>query len=165
MEYARIIKLPELRLSRVSYYSVRREESVRSEFADFLFRMREVQGKNNQLAEVLRFIQNIGTQYGAQKHFFRHEGAADALPPPYFHYVDIDDFGLRLYCIRISESIVILLNGDRKTTQKAQDCPNCAQHFFLANRLARKIDEAFREGYLRNNYKELEQDQDFELYY
>lgn len=163
MKYAQLIELPDLRLSKVTFYSIRLEENTRSEFADFLVRMKSQQQTLGQMGELIRIIQNIGTKYGAQKHFFRHENAASALPPPHFHYVDIEDYGVRLYCIRLSDSVVILLNGDRKTTQKAQDCPLCAKHFTLANRLARKVDEALRDRYIRLLYKELEQDDNFEI--
>ena len=163
MNYAQIIELNDLRLEKVAFYTIKLESNLRSEFVDFLTRMRVQEVTRGQLAEIIRLIQNMGSRYGAQKHFFRHENAASALPPPNFHYVDIDDYGLRLYCIRLSESVVILLNGDRKTTQKVQDCPLCSRHFSLANRLAHKVDEAIREGFLSVFYKELEQDNDFEI--
>ena len=43
---------------------------------------------------------------------------ASSLPYPRLEHIDIEpennNFGLRLYCLRFSESIVILFNGDRK---------------------------------------------------
>jgi hypothetical protein len=70
LKYAQLIELPDLRLSKVTFYSIRLEENTRSEFADFLVRMKSQQQTVGQLGELVRVIQNIGTKYGAQKHFF-----------------------------------------------------------------------------------------------
>lgn len=86
-------------------------------------------------------LTRLGTEKGAKKHYFRHERRADALPPSYIHSTD-----LRLYCFRVSESAVILFNGDLKTEQKAQLCPNVKRHFDLANKLCTQIDELIKEG-------------------
>src|SRR5688500_17022902 len=95
-----------------------------------------------QLSEINRFIQQIGEEYGAEDQFFKRERYAERLPPPNYRFIDSDgetDFGLRLYCLKLSESVVILLNGDRKTAQKIQDCPNCYPHFLFANKLSDAI--------------------------
>jgi hypothetical protein len=106
---------------------------------------------------------------GAKMKFFRHERDASALPPPGFDYLGRDDeypnnkYGLRLYCIRLNSSIVILFNGDLKTAQEAQKCKNCKRHFDLANRITRKIDEALRERVITLGYKELIGLEQFEI--
>ncbi|MBZ5857604.1 hypothetical protein [Flavihumibacter profundi] len=91
------------------------------------------------------WLSRIGTLYGAQDHFFKREGYAERLPPPTYRFVESDgesDFGLRLYCLVLSEQVVILLNGGRKTAQRVQDCPNCFPHFNFANKLSDAIYEA-----------------------
>jgi hypothetical protein len=99
-----------------------------------------------QLGELNNLIKEIGNKYGAEKHFFRDERRADALPPEYFEYASEDDedstnkYGLRLYCLRANDSVVILFNGDLKTAQKADDCANCKRHFAMANKLTLAID-------------------------
>ena len=98
-----------------------------------------------ELAEVNRYIEKIGTVYGARPSQFRDEDAAEGLPPPYHQFLETDspdDDGLRLYCIRLSVSVVILLNGDRKTALKVKDCPKCFPHFDKARKLAKKINQA-----------------------
>jgi hypothetical protein len=47
-----------------------------------------------------------------------------------------DDQGIRLYGIRLSSNVLILLNGDIKTNQNPRECPNVRNHFLFANRLA-----------------------------
>jgi hypothetical protein len=40
----------------------------------------------------------------------------------------------------------VLFSGAEKTADKAQDCDQVRPHFQLANRLAKAIDQAIREG-------------------
>lgn len=82
---------------------------------------------------------------GSTEDYFRSERSAEALPPHWAKFKDSDgitDFGLRLYCIRVSAEILILLNGDRKTTQSPLDCSKCKPHFEFANKIADAFYEA-----------------------
>ncbi len=115
------------------------------EFKDFQQRMQLHKKDKTQAAEINKFIQQIGKYYGAQDRYFKREGFAERLPPPTHRFFESDgetDFGLRLYCIKISDKIVILLNGDKKTTQKVQHCPNCKPHFDFANTISNLIYDA-----------------------
>ena len=56
---------------------------------------------------------------GALKVFFRFENAAQAIPPCGTYkvediYINYANFPLRLYCLRISETLVVLFNGGEK---------------------------------------------------
>lgn len=134
---------------KVGYYTVQviNDDGTRAipEFQDFQDRM-SLEVKNlKQLNQLKRLIEKIGNYEGATQKNFRSENTADALPPNWFKFWDSDgivDFGLRLYCIRVSDDIVILLNGDRKTTQGALKCPNCQSHFVFANNIAKSFYEA-----------------------
>lgn len=99
---------------------------------------------NNQLQEIIRFIQQIGNEYGATENFFRHERLAEALPPKFHRFITTEpnEYGLRLYCLRLSEQIVVLLNGDMKTHQNPEQCNNCRKHFRLANKISHQINQA-----------------------
>lgn len=121
-----------------------------------------------ELAEINRYIQKIGEEYGAHKEHFKTEDAAERLPPPYHQFIESrgpDDYGLRLYCIRLTPSVVILLNGDRKTALKVKDCKNCYPHFDRARKISRKINEAIVEGFIEINEddKEIIVEEDFEI--
>ena len=164
---AELIPIPALAFKKVHFYSVRYEGKADSEFRDFQIRMAE-SGHEHELGEINRYIDNIGKRFGAYRNHFRDEGAADGLPPPYHQFIESDvpdDYGLRLYCIRLSPSIVILLNGDRKTQQKAGLCANCKPHFERANALAKKITQAILDGDIEidEEEKEILVDEDFEL--
>lgn len=148
---------------KVTFYSVQLENRTVTEFKDFTDR--GVQINKEQVAEILRFIQNIGQKYGAAPEHFKKEDNAERLPPPYYHISTEapNDYGLRLYCIRLTTKIVILLNGDRKTTQKIQDCKNCKKHFMIAKRISKCIDNAIRDNYIELKNFEILIEDDFEL--
>jgi hypothetical protein len=94
----------------------------------------------------------IGDKMGALEDFFRFENSAHGLPPAgNFHVGEIalrfQSFPLRLYCLRISERLVILFNGGEKTSRTAQG-GKTSMHFHDANRFAKRIMEALQEGEL-----------------
>ena len=66
------------------------------------------------------------------------------------------DYPLRLYCLRISHDIVVLFNGDEKTSGPAQD-GKMSMAFYEAQQFAKRI----LKGYLNNEFKF---DQDEELF-
>jgi len=77
---------------------------------------------------------------GALARYFRYEEQAGALPnrvPDEIVKLNETDQGIRLYCIRLSDNVLILLNGDIKTTQNPEYCPNVRKHFRFAKKLAR----------------------------
>lgn len=73
-----------------------------------------------QTREIQKMIERIGDLYGAVEEKFDSEGIFERLPNATYKFYDSDgetDYGLRLYCIRVNNEAVILLNGARKTTQ------------------------------------------------
>lgn len=163
-----IVEILSLSFEKVRYYSAVLGDRSLDEFRDFQLRLGREPDNRAELAEINRYIQQIGEVTGAFPGQFRNEGAADGLPPPYHHFLpsgDLNDYGLRLYCIRLSPYVVILLNGDRKTALKVQDCPQCYPHFDRARKLAVKIDKAIVEGNIELDEKtrELIVWDDFEL--
>lgn len=53
---------------------------------------------------------------------------------------------LRLYCLHVSEQIVILGNGGKKTSQKVKDSPDAFPHFELMNHFATIFHHKKRSG-------------------
>jgi len=139
--------------NKVVYYSivVNGDEDHASIFEGFIDKQSVV--NKEKLNHILTWLKEIGNRYGALPHFFRHEKGATALPPPGVNrepcYIEEDHTAsnnLRLYCHRLNEHVVILFDGDVKTTDQAQDCPQVATHFNFANTLALAIDNALKEG-------------------
>lgn len=140
---------------KVRYYTVHFTGKERSEFADFLERMKAEQDPDHQQAlnDLKAAIRLIGDKYGAEMRYFRDEqdwtlrGEAMAIPSKYLLRSQ-----LRLYCQVLSPRVVILFNGDVKTKRalSAQECLKVGPHFRKANELTRVINEALEEEeYLR----------------
>ncbi len=161
-----ILYLEQLQFEKVSYYTVRVVGKAMTEFDEFQKKF-NVPGKNkDQLAEINRFIKTMGNDYGALDQYFKREGYAERLPPPYYRFVESDgetDFGLRLYCIRLTDEVVILLNGCRKTAQAVKNCSNCFEHFQLANQISDAIYAAMQNGEIEIDGFDLLTDEDFVL--
>jgi hypothetical protein len=139
---------------RVCFYTVRFDGEELSETEKFIARIldtpeleREYGTEMDTLIAILEFL---GDVRGAQQKYFRQENRAEALPPPRGAvealYLDIDN-RLRLYCVRLSDEVVVLFGGGIKTASAVQDSPDVRMHFQLAQRIARALDEVLHDGH------------------
>jgi len=148
--FASIERLIDFQFDIVKYFSIRIEGKEVNEFIDFLNRMEDIEGIEDDLSNLLIWIEEIGENYGAVKNrFFRNESIyadVQALPPPrqQMEIFEIPIENLRLYCLVANEKVVFLFNGGIKTADKAQDCPKVGQYIKQANHIAVKIDELFK---------------------
>jgi hypothetical protein len=144
-----------------TFYTVSRLEEGISETDDFILRMRKEPAYLDQLKMLMSLIVDvIGDVTGADdKYFTRIERKATAFPPKNnrslqaeLMEVDTDFEGvllsrLRLYSLKLSDSVVVLFNGGIKLTDgAAQDDPNVKVHFRNAQQYAQKITDAIRDG-------------------
>lgn len=107
----------------------------------------------NEAMELATFLSStIGAKRGAINDFFREEQDAHALPPPLRTEIEEVEFGrdfpLRLYCLRLSKSCLILFNGGEKTSQSAQDGKTSIS-FYQANDFAKKILAGFQNKQIK----------------
>ena len=131
-----------------TFYTVRWEDSELSE-TDKFFKKKYETGSTfeRSIQELAMFIsKKIGDEMGALEVFFRFENIAQALPPAGTHkvegiYINYGKFPLRLYCLRISESLVVLFNGSEKTEESAQG-GKTSMVFHEANFFAKRILDA-----------------------
>lgn len=153
--FATIKVIDTFTFKKVKYYSVQFEEKEVNEFLDFLNRMENIEEIKEDLNFLFIWLEEIGDNYGALPKFFRHEGSAEALPPP-AHQMKLTELEikeqLRLYCLRANEHIVFLFNGGVKTENKAQDCPNVSVYFRQANQLAKAINQLFKDRCITWNH-------------
>lgn len=171
--FAQIIKLSEFSYDKVKYYSIvlNGNELVdeNTEFYDFLERMENEIEYEDDLNNLLVWIELIGNKYGAKEKFFRHEGIdsdTSALPPSarIQRINEIEVNNLRLYCLRVNENVVFLFNGGVKTTFEARDCPNVGKYIKTANRVTKRINELFvQEIKWKNDYTDIEFDSELEF--
>ena len=145
--------------SKCRFYTVRQLEEEYSETDKFFLKYKDEPNLKRSISELANFIvKYIGQKTGALNYFFRFENRAQALPPisKYkFSQLEIEtkDFPLRLYCLRISDEIVILFNGAEKSSQKAQE-GKTKKFFEEANYFANKIDNAIINKDLLIDYNE-----------
>lgn len=104
----------------------------------------EMKVATQRLAKLITEV--IGNTYGADDAFFnRFENRATALPPKGRVKIselelDYSGFPLRLYCLALSEELVVLFNGGIKDSQTIQDGKDIlSTKFYEANDFAKKI--------------------------
>lgn len=133
--------------SQCSFYTVLQDGHTQSEADKFFGKYQNDIRLKEALQELVNFLFiQIGDKYGALPQFFRFENAAHALPPPGRYKVgeitiDYANFPLRLYCLRLSNHLVVLFNGAEKTSQTAQG-GKTSMAFTEANQFATRILEA-----------------------
>lgn len=127
----KIIKYRDFDFTKVRFYTVKFEEEKQNQL-DLFFESYENEFPDS-IDDLLQWIANIGEKFGAQENFFRPEDNVKALPPsPKSTISKRVDFEtrdkkskLRLYCIVLSEEVVILVNGGEKVSQLTQKSPSC----------------------------------------
>lgn len=153
----------------VRYFTVliEGEESKGNLLEQFILKHRGDDSISEEFNDLLAWIKiRMGSIDGAQTRFFRHEKQAMALPPPSRFLEIAYESNLRLYCLRLSDHVVILFNGGIKSdVQTAQECPVVRPHFELAQRLAKAIDKALTEKRIKlvGDGTDLLIERDFEL--
>lgn len=144
-----------------TFYTVKWEDAELSETDKFFSKYKDKENFKDSIQQLSKFIQIvIGEEYGALEDFFRFENSAQALPPTGNYKVqdiniNYNNFPFRLYCLRISDSLVVLFNGGEKTAKNAQG-GNTSMAFHEANGFAKRITEALKEKeiYITQNKKE-----------
>lgn len=134
-----------------TFYTVRWEDADISETDMFFDKFRKYEHLKESLQELAKFIEVIiGDEYGALADFFRFENSAQALPPSGTYkvediFINYGNFPLRLYCLRVSETLVVLFNGGEKTAESAQG-GKTSMAFHEANQFAKRILEAIQKN-------------------
>ena len=139
---------------KVSFYTVRWENSDISETDKFFDKMNNIPEMRPHVQELAKLIAEvIGNTYGAHDSFFnRFENRATALPPR-GHIklseleLDYTGFPLRLYCLALSEELVILFNGGIKNARTPQESTDSiSMKLYEANDFAKRIFTALNQG-------------------
>jgi hypothetical protein len=101
---------------KVSFYSISFQMDRTTEFERFLSKFEEEAEFNEDYQRILAALEII-LDRGALERYFRPEGSINdnlcAIP--------IESGNIRLFCLRISDQILILGNEDKKTTRTYQE--------------------------------------------
>ncbi len=131
----------------VTYYTVRKDGAQETETDKFFLKFEHDPHYRSSVQELAAFILDaMGDNLGAKEEFFRFENSASALPPPPRSVRNLsfnfEGYPLRLYCMRLSNKLVILMNGGIKSSQAAQDSKDLSMKLIEANAFAKAIDKA-----------------------
>jgi hypothetical protein len=134
----------------VTFYTIRKDGARETETDKFFLKFEHAPQYKESLQELTAFILDaMGDHLGAREEFFRFENAASAFPPPPWAVrnlsFDFQGYPLRLYCMRLSSKLVILMNGGVKTSQAAQESKDLSMKLIEANAFAKAIARALNE--------------------
>ena len=145
---------------KVSLYSISFEKDGTTEFEKFVTEFEMNASYNRDYQRIIAALQAI-LGIGALERFFRPEGKmsdnVNALP--------IESGKLRLYCLRISDQIVILGNGGVKNVRTYEEDPKLYGYVLDLQRFEKILNENIAQGLVSIEEKELSgvEDRTFEI--
>lgn len=129
-----------------------------SEFEKFISKFREDAELNADFQAIMRFIEQILT-YGAVERYFRREGKMNdsvvALP--------VLKSKLRLYCLRLTDKILILGNGDVKKSRTYEENDKLQGYVMDLQKFERLLKQEVRSGNVQITEKEILTDKNFDI--
>ena len=135
---------------KTSLYSISFEVDGTTEFERFVEEFEMNATYNGDYQRIIAALQAI-LRVGALERFFRPEGKMNdnvaAIP--------IEGGKLRLYCLRISEQIVILGNGGVKNTKTYEEDPKLYGYVMDLQRFEKILNKNLEKGLVRIEEKEL----------
>ncbi len=135
---------------KTTLYSISFEADGTTEFEKFVAEFEMNASFNRDYQRIIAALQAI-LRFGALERFFRPEGAMNdsvlALP--------MESGKLRLYCLRISEQIVILGNGGVKRTRTYEEDPRLFGYVIDLQRFEEILKEKIHSGYVSIQEREL----------
>ena len=135
---------------KASLYSISFEIDGTTEFEKFVTEFEMNATYNRDYQRIIAALQAI-LRIGALERFFRPEGgmndSVQALP--------IESGKLRLYCLRLSDQIVILGNGGVKNTRTYEENPKLYGYVLDLQRFEKILNECIDKGFVSIEEKEL----------
>jgi hypothetical protein len=125
----------------VSLYSICFNGSDVSEYEDFLMKFKDNSTLNYDFQRILLALEKI-IDRGALERFFRIEGKMNDRVSA----LAIDSRKLRLYCLRISDQILIVGNGGVKTTRTYQKNEQLSGYVMDLQRFDELLKQAQQNG-------------------
>lgn len=125
----------------ISLYSICFDDNEFSEFEKFLANFKDNASLNKDFQAIIFALKKIYEQ-GALERMFRIEGKLN----DNLCALSIDSRKLRLYCLRISDQILILGNGGEKTTRTYQEDELLSGYVMDLQRFDKLLKEAEKSG-------------------
>jgi hypothetical protein len=125
----------------VSLFSICFEDNSESEFEKFLLEFKDNAIYNKDFETILMALSKI-VEKGVLERFFRNEGRMN----DHVKALSIDSRKLRLYCLRISDQILILGNGGVKSTRTYQENEKLTGYVLSLQKFDKALAEAQKSG-------------------
>lgn len=135
MKTVYIEQFGEQQYGKVNFYTLRFDEDDKSTTEYFIAAYRH--SHTDDLKKLRAWLKNI-QERGAREYYFRFENNACAGPK--------EVCGLRIYCIRCGDKVVILNGGGAKTSRTAQEGVFTKKYFDFINRVEKKFREKIQAG-------------------
>lgn len=137
-----IVKLDEFDGNKASIYSVITEKSGNATLFDLFLEKFELKFPN-EIEEILSTLVNINHKFGAREQFFKLDESEANFGDGVSALYDITFRNLRLYCIRYSNSTIILGGGGfkAKSIRRWQDSPALAKEARLMIAISKLMTE------------------------
>ena len=129
-----------------------------SEFEKFISKFKKDAELNPDFQSIMRFVEQILSN-GALERYFRREGkmtdSVVALP--------VLKSKLRLYCLRLTDKIIVLGNGGVKTSRTYQEDDTLQGYVIDLQKFERLLRQEVNSGNVKIMEKEIITDKNFEL--
>lgn len=140
-------------------YTIHFIQDELSEFEKFMTKFRQDAVLNKDFLDIMRFVEQILAN-GALERYFRREGkmkdSVVALPV-------IEKNKIRLYCLRLTDKILILGNGDVKTTRTYQEDTNLQGYVLDLQKFENLLKQEEKNGNVEITETEIKTDNTFEI--
>lgn len=118
------------------------DNASETEFENFINKFKENAVRQEELSIILTAIERMLTVSGFLERYFRPEGKMNdhvvALP--------IEKTPLRLYCLRLSDNVLIVGNGGLKKTKTYQEDENLNGYVITLQKLDKLLNAAVKRG-------------------
>ena len=139
-------------------YTIQFLSDDKSEFEKFISKFRNDAVLNADFQAIMRFVQQILSN-GALERYFRPEGkmrdSVVALP--------VLRSKLRLYCLRLTDKILVLGNGDVKKSKTYEEDETLQGYVMDLQKFENLLKQEVRLGNVEITEKEIKTDKTFEL--
>ncbi len=125
----------------VSLYSICFDGNAISEYESFIQRFKDDATLNTDYKNIILALEKI-VAIGALERFFRPEGKMN----DHVAALSIDSRKLRLYCLRISDQILIVGNGGRKDTRTYEESTELSGYVMDLQEFDKLLTEAQKDG-------------------
>ncbi len=136
------------KFEKVRFYTVQFVDINKSETDRFIKKFESSDKYREFLSDILSLISQIGERGALDYYFNRKENDFQALPNKEKAKAAFQGENLRLYCLRLSNSIVVLFNGGVKDAPTAQES-TCSIQFYEAFAFTKRILEALKDGMIQ----------------